>query len=918
MNNILIILLFSFLCLEDSFSSPNDVDSYFDLSPLKNNEVNKFSLKGKWFFVWGKLVTPESLSKGGIPKDAKLKKVPGRWIHYKEKYEKFGFGTYITTLKNVPKNKLLKIKLDRIVSSYKVFFIQKNKVIKTLVGGKVTKTIKGSMPGKKFLLDSLYSEEGDITVIFQITNYYYRSGGFFVSPQLGVPTIIEEEVRKRLLGKHIISGLLLMMTVYHLALVFLRRSDKASLCFAFFCGLLFIRGISTEGYFEYFFKLTPNLYEFQKKIEFLTFAWSASSLIIFLRSIFGKKFARFPFYIAISLSIILTPLILILKSDFYSNKNLINFGNLIFGITGILILVELLVWTFRGKKDAAIVFYPLTFAIMSLFYEFFAIKNNFSFRHTTSFGMSVFLFSQSYILARKFNEAYSTAERLTEHLQEEVDIQTKEAKDQSERAQKSEKDVKRLLNNMKQAVFALGEGGKIVPPVSEFSKSIFGKDIEGHNIFEILFEEIDDKSEIYHKIKFLIDICIDEDSLQYETLNDYLPREVIKIEGRSEEQVLKVNYSPIEDENYICRKILLVVEDITEVLKLEKEVELEKEKASIKAVRLQEIVSNTKKEIKVFFREALLQMDQAKTAANKGDINSFFRVVHTLKGTSRIYNLSHMGEEIHFLEGKIEEIRDLSTEKIIPMSNAYEKLNHLMEEYLDLFKEVYGKDIDETMMKVEEEIVEIPKEQFFLSVEKIKNILKENKLVEALKEMKKLEFEDLKESLGSLHGSLKNMAVSMKKDLILNIEGDNIYLNKKLSILIKDSLMHIIQNSADHGIEKKGKIELNLKENEEYINIMVSDNGRGIDAEDIHRKALEKGLVDHESFDKFTKKEKLSLILIPGFSTKKQATEYSGRGVGMDVVKTNIEKVGGSLEIDSTVGEGTSFIINIPQSENES
>ena len=98
---------------------------------------------------------------------------------------------------------------------------------------------------------------------------------------------------------------------------------------------------------------------------------------------------------------------------------------------------------------------------------------------------------------------------------------------------------------------------------------------------------------------------------------------------------------------------------------------------------------------------------------------------------------------------------------------------------------------------------------------------------------------------------------------------------------------------------------------------MISDNGRGIDAEDIHRKALEKGLVDHESFEKYSKKEKLALILIPGFSTKKQATEYSGRGVGMDVVKTNIEKVGGTLEIDSIVGEGTSFIINIPQSEDE-
>ena len=130
--------------------------------------------------------------------------------------------------------------------------------------------------------------------------------------------------------------------------------------------------------------------------------------------------------------------------------------------------------------------------------------------------------------------------------------------------------------------------------------------------------------------------------------------------------------------------------------------------------------------------------------------------------------------------------------------------------------------------------------------------------------------------------------------------------------------MHIIQNSADHGIEKEGAIKLQLKEVEGKIKISISDNGRGIDAEEIHRLALKKGLVDVESFDRFTIKDKLSLILMPGFSTKDHATEYSGRGVGMDVVKTNIEKLGGTLDIDSTLGEGTSFSITIPQSEKAS
>ena len=118
----------------------------------------------------------------------------------------------------------------------------------------------------------------------------------------------------------------------------------------------------------------------------------------------------------------------------------------------------------------------------------------------------------------------------------------------------------------------------------------------------------------------------------------------------------------------------------------------------------------------------------------------------------------------------------------------------------------------------------------------------------------------------------------MKKELVLNIEGDNIYLNKKLSILIKDSLMHIIQNSADHGIEKKGKIQLNLKENEDQINIWISDDGRGIDAEDIHRKALEKGLVINVT------KEKIIRLLPPLISEEKHIIEI------VDIIKQLINE----------------------------
>jgi signal transduction histidine kinase/predicted membrane protein len=636
-----------------------------------------------------------------------------------------------------------------------------------------------------------------------------------------------------------------------------------------------------------------------------------------MRSVLGKHFAPKTHKLACTIGIIFTTFVLLTTTEIYSNKMGLQIVQGLFACIAISVLVQLGIATKRKEKYASIIFYPLIFAIITLVYEIVAINLNLYFRHASSFGFSIYVFSQSYILAKKFNKAYTTAERLSEHLKEEVDIQTKEAVEQKNRALVSEKNVSGLLNNMKQAVFAMGEKGTIVPPVSRYTEHIFEGDIVGKNIFDVLYKNIGEESELYSSIKFLIDVCINEDSLQYDTMNDALPREVKRLNHEKKERTLKINYSPLFDSNDICRKIMLVIEDITEVLELEQEVVQEKEKATLKIQRLQEIVSNSKREIKVFFREVSLQLDVAKRSVNELDREEYCRAMHTVKGSARIYNLSSFSEEIHLLENKVEDFKNNNDQKN-KMSENYNGLELLINQYLDLFKEVFGRDVDETMMKIEDEFVEVPKDIFFSTMEKTKSLLKKEGLFAIIEELKKIEFDDLKKTLFGLHNSLNNMAQSLNKKINLNISGDEVYLNKKTSLMIKDSLMHIIQNSADHGIEAEGHIKIMIKKIEDDIHLEVSDNGKGIDAEDIHKKALEKGLVKKSTSEHFTKSDKLNLIMLAGFSTKQMATEYSGRGVGMDVVKTNIEKLGGTINIDSTLGEGTLFKIQIPYPEEDS
>ena len=136
---------------------------------------------------------------------------------------------------------------------------------------------------------------------------------------------------------------------------------------------------------------------------------------------------------------------------------------------------------------------------------------------------------------------------------------------------------------------------------------------------------------------------------------------------------------------------------------------------------------------------------------------------------------------------------------------------------------------------------------------------------------------------------------------------------KKLTSIIKETLIHIIQNSADHGIKEKGKIEINITNKDKIYFLTISDNGQGIDDKIIYKKALEKGLIKVEDTEEYKKVDCLNLIFLPGFSTKNVATEFSGRGVGMDVVKTNITALGGDISIESELGQGTLFKISIPK-----
>ncbi|MGO8794576.1 MAG: chemotaxis protein CheA [Candidatus Sulfotelmatobacter sp.] len=170
---------------------------------------------------------------------------------------------------------------------------------------------------------------------------------------------------------------------------------------------------------------------------------------------------------------------------------------------------------------------------------------------------------------------------------------------------------------------------------------------------------------------------------------------------------------------------------------------------------------------------------------------------------------------------------------------------------------------------------------------------------------------------------VRDLARSLQKEVELVVSGQDTELDKTMVELIGDPLVHLVRNSLDHGLEKpevrkaagknpNGTLRLDAREEGDQIVVSITDDGAGIDPQRIASKAVEKGLATADRVRTLSKREILDFIFLPGFSTKEVASDVSGRGVGMDVVRTNVKNMNGTVELDSTLGQGTTVTLRLP------
>ena len=245
---------------------------------------------------------------------------------------------------------------------------------------------------------------------------------------------------------------------------------------------------------------------------------------------------------------------------------------------------------------------------------------------------------------------------------------------------------------------------------------------------------------------------------------------------------------------------------------------------------------------------------------------------------------------------KLDRLLNLTAEMVIQRGRAYELSQRLVAKY--------GKG------SVEEELMDVIVQQgMFL-----------NQLQETIMESRMVPIGTVFQRFRRV---VRDLAQTRGKKVNLVIEGEETELDKKIIDQIGDPLMHMVRNSVDHGIEDpdvrkntgkktEGLLYLNATHVGNSIVITIQDDGKGIDPEVLRKKSVEKGLLSSEEASVLTRKECLNLIFRPGFSTAKEVTDISGRGVGMDVVRRSLDALGGTVDIETEAGQGTTFLLKLP------
>lgn len=364
------------------------------------------------------------------------------------------------------------------------------------------------------------------------------------------------------------------------------------------------------------------------------------------------------------------------------------------------------------------------------------------------------------------------------------------------------------------------------------------------------------------------------------------------------DRTISLEGSTIRDDKGRITKVLFTLVDVTQLKAAELENQVNRSIVNI----MQNMNS-----FRDFVQDSRERLKSCYSAIESGNLLVLRRDLHTLKGNSAAFGIRQVAELIHSTEDQ---------EDIVPeyLNGIESSLREFLHKHYALLKIKFDTE-NKRFLTIDEQLLD----KFEQDMSLLKN---QEELQQHLKiwlaEMRKDSVETL---LGPVNSYVHKLAMQRGIDMDFVIEGAELRMNRHVASEIFQNLIHLFRNAVDHGLEpsyergnkpERARLALKLRADAENYWVTVEDDGRGIDPNRVLTKALDLGLLTRQDADKLSREEILQLIFRDGLSTAETITDVSGRGVGMKAVKDAIQSVGGDIQIKSTVGVGTQFIMRIP------
>ncbi len=462
------------------------------------------------------------------------------------------------------------------------------------------------------------------------------------------------------------------------------------------------------------------------------------------------------------------------------------------------------------------------------------------------------------------------------------------------------KQIDEILENTEDGYLLFNSNFTCLKTYSKKCLKIFDINLlENQNISELLFKNDQEKKSIF--IEGIKNIIQSDDKITKELFLSLLPKEQ-KINGK----YIKIKYKLLENDRFI-----VILKDITKKKNLEKDLE-EKNKVLSMLVAITsniEDFSKLKEEYELFLKNPPKQIDE------------LFKVLHTFKGNFSQKELLYTPKAIHEVETKLKETNSYN-------KDDFERLSKEFQKDISIFKKYYGEKYltNKNIIFIDEEsLKEIEHNLQSLYIED--DELKE-KIDIIIFNINKLRYIKIYELLTYYTSYISNKSIELSKLINpLIIDGDkNLVGNPKLRGFFK-SLVHLFNNSIDHGIEDSdkrvklgkseyGTIKCSFEKIKNSLILEISDDGAGIDTDKLTKKALEYNLLTKEQIENMSEEEKLNLVFAEFISTKENTTLTSGRGIGMSAIKSELDKLNAKVFISSKKDKGTTFKFILPLTEN--